>query len=69
MRLIFCEKKSDFEEVAEAMFYVWEWLRELIICHANVLKNDFVDVDETIFEGFERPCELISCVLGIQKRH
>jgi hypothetical protein len=35
---------------------------------SDVLKGDFCNVGEAIFEGVERPCELIFCILGIQKR-
>jgi hypothetical protein len=49
------------------MFKVGEWLIGLIICLLNVLKNDR-GVDEAIFESVERPCELIYCILGIEKR-
>jgi hypothetical protein len=31
------------------------------------LKNDYVEVDGAMYEGVERPCELISCILDIQK--
>jgi hypothetical protein len=31
------------------------------------LKSDFGEVDEEIFEGDERLCELIFCIMGIQK--
>jgi hypothetical protein len=30
-------------------------------------KSDFGGFDETMFQGVERPCELIFCILGIQK--
>jgi hypothetical protein len=33
----------------------------------DVLKCDFVEVDEEMFQGVERPCEIICCILGIQK--
>jgi hypothetical protein len=33
------------------------------------LKKDFVEVDEAMFQGVERPCELIFCILGIEKSY
>jgi hypothetical protein len=30
-------------------------------------RNDFVEVDEAIFHCVERPCELIFCILCIEK--
>jgi hypothetical protein len=41
--------------------------KHLIICPLDVSKTDFIEVDEAIFQGFERPCELILCILGIEK--
>jgi hypothetical protein len=49
------------------MFYVGEWTSELIICLLKVLKNDLVEVHEVKFQGVERPCEIIFCILGIEK--
>jgi hypothetical protein len=54
------------DEVAKVMFQVGEWHWELI-CLLDVLKYDFSEVDEAMFLGVERPCELIFCILGIQK--
>jgi hypothetical protein len=31
------------------------------------LKFDFDEVDEAMFQGVERSCELIFCIVGIQK--
>jgi hypothetical protein len=49
------------------MFYVAKWSWEHIICILDVVKNDFCEVDEVMFQGVERPCELIFCILGIEK--
>jgi hypothetical protein len=45
-------------------------LRYLIL-PSERLKNEFgeVDVDEAMFQGVERPCELIFCILGIERSH
>jgi hypothetical protein len=40
---------------------------DLIICLQDVLKNDFGEVDEVMFKGVERRCEIIFCILGIEK--
>jgi hypothetical protein len=44
-----------------------EWTLELIIGLLDVLKNDFGEVDEGMFQGVERPCEIIFCILVIEK--
>jgi hypothetical protein len=31
------------------------------------LKNDFGKADDAMFQGFKRQCELIFCILGIEK--
>jgi hypothetical protein len=49
------------------MFYVGEWLSQLIICHLVFLKYNFGEVEVTMFESNERPCELIIRILIIQK--
>jgi hypothetical protein len=54
-------------EVAEMMFQVGEWPWDLIICSLDVLKNDFGEEDEAMFQGVERLCELIFCILGMEK--
>jgi hypothetical protein len=43
MRLIFCilGVQKSTSTMSQKRFYVGEWLRELIICHPDVLKNDF----------------------------
>jgi hypothetical protein len=46
------------------MFQVGEWVLELIICLLDVFKNEF---NESIFQGVERQCELIFCILVIEK--
>jgi hypothetical protein len=33
----------------------------------GVLKNEFGQVYEAIFKGVKSPCELIFCILGIEK--
>jgi hypothetical protein len=40
---------------------------ELIICPLDVLRNNLVEIDENMFLGVERPCELIFCMLEIQR--
>jgi hypothetical protein len=32
-----------------------------------MLKKEFVEVDDAMFQGVERLCELIFCILGINK--
>jgi hypothetical protein len=49
------------------MFKVGEWPRELTICLLDVLKYDFGEVDEAMFQVVERPCDLIFCIMGIEK--
>jgi hypothetical protein len=58
-------KKSDLDEVTEVMFWVRDWAWELIMFLLDNLKNDFGEFDEMMFQGVQRPCELISCMLGI----
>jgi hypothetical protein len=49
------------------MFQLGEWPWEHIICLQDVLKKYFGEVDEVIFQGVERQCELIFCILGMEK--
>jgi hypothetical protein len=49
------------------MVLVGDWPRELIICLLVVLRNDFAEVDEAMFQGVQRQCELIFCILGVEK--
>jgi hypothetical protein len=35
--------------------------------NSNVLKYDFDNVDEAMFHDVERPCEIIFCIMGIEK--
>jgi hypothetical protein len=56
------------DEVAEVIFQVGEWPREIIICLLDDLKNYIVEDDEAMFQGVERPSELIFCILAIQKK-
>jgi hypothetical protein len=51
------------DEVKEVIFQV----DELIITLQYLLKCDFGEIDEAMFQGVERQCELIFCILGIQK--
>jgi hypothetical protein len=40
---------------------------ELIICLLDVLGNDLVEVDEDMFRVVKRPCELIFCIMVIER--
>jgi hypothetical protein len=54
------------DEFVEVMFKVGEWPWELNLPSAR-LKNDYGEVDEEIFQGVERQCEVIFCIMGIEK--
>jgi hypothetical protein len=60
-------EESDLDEFVWVMFQVGEWPWEQIICLLVVLKNVFVEVDESMFQGFESVCEIVFCILGIEK--
>jgi hypothetical protein len=49
------------------MIQVAEWPIELLICLLDDLKNDFGEFDEAMFKGVKRLCELIFCILVIEK--
>jgi hypothetical protein len=34
---------------------------------SRLLKKDIVEVDEVMYQGIQRPCELIFCILGVEK--
>jgi hypothetical protein len=44
-------QRSYFNDVAEVMFLVGEWPRELVISILDISINDFDDVDEAIFQS------------------
>jgi hypothetical protein len=59
--------KSELDEIAYVAFSVGEWPWDIIICLLGDLKNDFVEFDETMLQGVEGSCELIFCIMGIEK--
>jgi hypothetical protein len=59
--------KYDLGEVAEVMFEVGKWPWEHIIWLLDVFKYVFCEVNEAMLQGVERPCELILCILGMEK--
>jgi hypothetical protein len=69
--LFFCklgiQKKSDLDEFPEMLFEVGELPWVLIIFLMDVLKYVFGNVDEAMLQGIERPCEIIFCIVGVQK--
>jgi hypothetical protein len=50
------------------IFYVGECPWELINCLLGILEYDFYEIDDAIYQGVDRPCELIYCILVIEKR-
>jgi hypothetical protein len=44
-----------------------EWRLE-IMCLLYILECDFDEVEEAMLQGVERPCELIFCILCIQRK-
>jgi hypothetical protein len=61
------DSKCNYGEIGKATIQLVEWHWKLNICLLAVPKYDLCGDDKSMILGVESPCEIIFCLLGIQK--